>query len=188
MNRLGRLAWKSVNAVISLHEQKRMEDDPEYGAAVSRLRMRQCTPEDVELFNSRVIKSAKHPNGVTLDSRDPYLASMIVKTNKLRQRINNWKTSTVGKEVNELRFTVCAGQDRIVYAKSKSAPTSSTATDLTPSVQVDLLNLDMSSSQLTNALPGWLGLYIGMPVVLKGRNINTDLGITNGARGILRSF
>ncbi|KAJ3916684.1 hypothetical protein F5877DRAFT_4210, partial [Lentinula edodes] len=53
MRRLGRMAWKSINAVVELHEQKRMEDDPEYAAAVSRLRIRECIKSDVELFNSR---------------------------------------------------------------------------------------------------------------------------------------
>jgi len=37
-------------------------------------------------------------------------------------------------------------------------------------------------------LPGFVPLYIGMPVVLKTRNISTDLGITNGSQGIVRSI
>lgn len=48
---LGRLAWKSVNAVISLSEQQRMKEDPEFAAAVGRLRIRECDLGDVELFN-----------------------------------------------------------------------------------------------------------------------------------------
>ncbi|KAJ3891207.1 hypothetical protein GG344DRAFT_26470, partial [Lentinula edodes] len=53
MRRLGRIAWKSINTVVELQEQKRMEGDLEYAAAVCRLRVRQCTISDVELFNSR---------------------------------------------------------------------------------------------------------------------------------------
>ncbi|KAG1765735.1 hypothetical protein EV702DRAFT_981311, partial [Suillus placidus] len=52
--RLGRLAWKTVNTVVTLSEQQRMKRDPAYGEAVSRLRVRQCTYTDLELFNSRV--------------------------------------------------------------------------------------------------------------------------------------
>ncbi|KAL1685482.1 hypothetical protein GGG16DRAFT_21656, partial [Schizophyllum commune] len=52
--RLGRLAWKTVNTVITLKEQKRMANDPTYGDAVNRLRTRECTLDDVDLFNSRV--------------------------------------------------------------------------------------------------------------------------------------
>jgi len=52
--RLGRLAWETVNAVVELTEQKRMETDREYAEAVLRLRTRTCIQEDVELFNTRV--------------------------------------------------------------------------------------------------------------------------------------
>ncbi|KAJ3860910.1 hypothetical protein EV359DRAFT_4838, partial [Lentinula novae-zelandiae] len=37
-------------------------------------------------------------------------------------------------------------------------------------------------------LPGVLKLYIGMPVVLKHKNLNTELGITNGAKGFIRKL
>ena len=57
--RLGRLAWKTINMVISLTEQERMKKDSEYGEAVNHLRTRQCGLEDVELFNSRVIITYK---------------------------------------------------------------------------------------------------------------------------------
>ena len=49
--RLGRLAWKSINTVISLNEQQRMKGDPEFAAAVGRLQIRECNLGDVELFN-----------------------------------------------------------------------------------------------------------------------------------------
>jgi len=50
--RLGRLAWKTVDTIVSLNEQERMKMDPEYGDVIRRLRVRQCTQDDVELFNS----------------------------------------------------------------------------------------------------------------------------------------
>jgi len=49
---LGRLAWKTINTVVMPTEQQRMKGDSAYGEAVSRLRVRQCTYEDLELFNS----------------------------------------------------------------------------------------------------------------------------------------
>lgn len=49
MRCLGWLAWKSVNACITLDEQKKMQGDPEYAAAVTHLWTWECTPEDVEL-------------------------------------------------------------------------------------------------------------------------------------------
>jgi hypothetical protein len=46
----------------------------------------------------------------------------------------------------------------------------------------------MSSSKLKNALPGFIPLYIGMPVILKRNNISTELGITNGTQGYVHDF
>jgi hypothetical protein len=82
--RLGRLAWKSLNAVINLNEQQRMKTDPEYGDAVNRLRERRCTPADLDLFNSRIVKSGAHPEGVDMGIEGNAEAAAIVTTNALR--------------------------------------------------------------------------------------------------------
>jgi len=60
------MAWKSINSVITLTEQERMKHDPEYGVAVQRLRVRECTVEDVDLFNSRLVKSVTNDNGMDM--------------------------------------------------------------------------------------------------------------------------
>ncbi|KAF6752478.1 hypothetical protein DFP72DRAFT_815307, partial [Ephemerocybe angulata] len=48
----------------------------------------------------------------------------------------------------------------------------------------------MDTSAFTNksALPGIIPLFVGMPVILRSRNISTDLGVTNGAQGILKKI
>ena len=46
----------------------------------------------------------------------------------------------------------------------------------------------MSSSKLKENLPGFLTLYNGMPIILKNKNISTDLGITNGSQGFIREL
>jgi hypothetical protein len=51
-NRQGRMAWKQIDTVIELTEQKRMQNDAEFAAAVLRYRKQQCTLDDVDLFNS----------------------------------------------------------------------------------------------------------------------------------------
>ncbi|KAJ3891206.1 hypothetical protein GG344DRAFT_47858, partial [Lentinula edodes] len=48
--------------------------------------------------------------------------------------------------------------------------------------------MDTSSGKLRGGLPGILNLYIGMPVIIKHENLNTELGVTNGARGYLRKL
>jgi hypothetical protein len=86
--RLGRLAWISFDAIVSLTEQEWMKVDPEYGNAVTRLRHCQCTLEDVELFNSRVIRSADNPNGVDMGTDNTINSTAIIHTNLLCEMIN----------------------------------------------------------------------------------------------------
>jgi hypothetical protein len=86
--RLGWLAWKTVSVVITLSKQQRMKDDVEYGLAVNRLRKRECTQDDVDVFNSRVMKTSYRPEGVDLSSIDHKRATAVVTTNELREVLN----------------------------------------------------------------------------------------------------
>jgi PIF1-like helicase len=171
--RLGRLAWKTVNTVVTLTEQRRMIDDPEYGDAVMRLRTRECTVEDMDLFNSQVIKSAAAVNGIDMGSNDNSSATAIVRTNLLRETLNHRKA-----EANSVMYkkslVVCAALDKCASKK------------LSHRDREQLLKLNLTSSKIKDALPGFVPLYVGMPVILRMRNLSTDLGITNGSQGIVR--
>ena len=174
--RLGRLAWKTINTVVSLSEQQCMKDDPEYANAVNNLRNRQCTDDDLDLFNSRVIKSAINPQGVDMGKIENYNASAIVQTNLLREIINTKKAEAICSPVSKLQLFMCAAVDKVDSE--------------TPSkhVRQQLLHLNLSSSTIKGALPNFIPLYIGMPVILRMRNLSTELGITNGAQGIIRKI
>ena len=106
--RLGRLAWKSVNIVVSLTEQQRMKGDPEYAAAVGRLRVRSCNMGDVELFNSRVVRSVREPDGLSMVGEREN-ATMLVGTNFIRELINNTKA----KSSLPGELTYCAAYDLV---------------------------------------------------------------------------
>ena len=173
--RLGRLAWKSVNAVLTFTEQKRMKNDPEYATAVTHLCTRECTISDVDLFNTRIIKSAAHEDGIDMSTDENFNATAIVPINLLRQTMNLRKAESNCFRY-KLRLTTCAAVDTCSTSK------------LSQKQHDDLLRLDMSSSKLMDALPGFLPLYVGMPIVLKSKNISTDLGITNGSQGYVRQF
>ena len=167
--RLGRLAWKSVNAVISLSEQQRMKDDPEFAAAVGRLRVRECNLGDIELFNKRVVKSAKNSHGLQMHG-DRGKAIMLVGTNFIRELLNNKKAKSLC--TGELVY--CAAHDLIDGAEP------------TIDERKRLLNLDVTDFTSEGALPGFILLFVGMPVILRNRNISTELGITNGSQGVVR--
>lgn len=174
--RLGRLAWKTVNAVISLTEQERMKGDPEYARAVNNLRIRQCSQQDIDLFNSRVIKSVDNPNGVDMSANDKVNSTAIVSTNLLRENINARKARANCQGPNSPTLITCGARDDIV-----SGPCSS-------EIIKHLLNMNMSKLTADGALPGFVPLYVGMPVILRHKNISTELHITNGSQGIVRQI
>lgn len=169
--RLGRLAWKTVNTIVNLTEQQRMKDDPEYGDAVCRLRTRECTIDDVDLFNSRVIRSPSWPNGVDMSTDGNFDATAIVARNNLREVLNHHKAS------------VAHGFQPIVHCLALDKCTHYALT--LPEREV-LLRLNVSS--FPQSLPGTIPLYVGMPVILRLRNLSTDLGITNGSQGIVQKI
>jgi hypothetical protein len=153
-----------------------MKGDPEYGNAVNRLRMRQCGLEDVELFNSRLIMSVSHPNGVDMSIDGNDKACAIVNTNLLRETINAQKANAICAHENAPNLILCAAQDKINPAPDRD--------DLFK----EILNFDLSKLTSIGALPGFIPLYVGMPIILRNKNIATELGITNGAQGILRQI
>jgi hypothetical protein len=107
---LGCLAWKSINAVVNLTEQMRMKKDPEYATAVSHLHTRECTLEDVDLFNTRVIKSANNKTGINMSTVDNFEATAIVRTNLLRVTMNICKAET-NCHAKRIHLVTCAAID-----------------------------------------------------------------------------
>lgn len=169
--RLGRLAWKTVNTVVTLTEQQRMKLDPAYAEAVTRLRVRSCTYADVELFNTRVIKSASNLSGVDMGTPDNVAAAAIVATNNVREALNSRKAE------------VSCGAAELV---SSNASDRCTHHELTLEERSKLLRMNFNNIKSSNPLPGVVRLYVGMPVILRVRNISTELGITNGSQGFVR--
>lgn len=153
-----------------------MKGDPEYTRAVNHLRTRQCTTEDMDPFNSSIIKSADYPNGVDMSTTNKTCSMAIVSTNLVRESINARKAHTNCTGPNSPTLITCAAQDDIL-----SGPCS------TETIK-HLLNMNMTKLTADGALPGYIPLYVGMPVILRHRNISTELGITNGSQGIVRQI
>ena len=172
MSRLGRMAWKQVTTVVQLHQQMRMAGDPEFGEAVLRLRTKTCVPSDVTLFNSRVVKSDERPNGINLSKDGFESAAAIVVSNLTRSALNSDKVQSRAGGPNQPRLIRC-----FALHKHNGNEVSSTA------------HSHLSRVTVTSTMrPAVLELYIGAPVIIRNGNINTELGITTGAQGILRGL
>lgn len=173
---LGRLAWKTIDTVISLTEQQHMKEDKEYAAAVTCLRTRECIHDDVDLFNSHVIGCGTNPQGVSL-AGDLFDATAIVSMNNVHESLNNEK--------------VCVGSSQSGNKKSLivcHALNICSCQPLDLSDQHRLLHLNVSSNGSSEVLPGSIPFYIDMPIILQCRNLSTDLGITNGSQGYVKKI
>ncbi len=153
--------------IVYLHQQKCMERDLEYAAAVRRLCLRLCNMEDVSLFNEHVMKTFSYQCGVDMNGVE---AIAVVQTNLLHHSINSYKAISNCSTENVI---TCCATDMIGGCLVPEA------------CHADLLDRDVSRVINKGGLHGHLAYYIGMPVILHSRNISTDLKITNGAQGYL---
>ena len=147
--RHGRIAWKQVDVVIELTEQKRMESDPVYASAVSRTRIHQNTAEDVALYNTRVMRTVHHPGGVDLTQPQYRDLLVIVETNKARIALNSEQARAKTRGADAPSLVACVAKhsfdrDEVPEAAHRVA-------------------LGVHSPTLLPILE----LYIGAPVILK---------------------
>ena len=75
-------------------------------------------------------------------------------------------------------FVLAAAEDKILLTPQGNIP----------NILEALLALDISGMGSNEALPGFLPLYVGMPVILRYRNPSTELGIANGSQGYVRQI
>jgi len=148
--RHGRIAWKQVDTVIELTEQKRMEDDKEFADAVLRLRLHEAlTQEDIALFNSRVVRSLDNPQGVDLANERFRNLIAVVEYNKTRMALNSIKAHHHTSSPGAPKLLTCAARHMVAREDAHEA--------------MQRICLQTYHPKL----PGELELYIGAPVVLK---------------------
>jgi hypothetical protein len=101
-------------------------------------------------------------------------AAAIVGKNELREVLNARKAETDCSDRNEL--VVCAALDKL------------SSRELSHAERKTLLQMNIMSLKVARGLPGYVMLFEGMPVILRLRNLSTDLGITNGSQGVVRKI
>lgn len=152
--RHGRIAWKQVDTVIELTEQKRMEHDKEFAEAVLRLRLHEpLTQDDVDLFNSRVIKSYENPDGVDLGGEEFKNMVAVVEYNKTRTALNSVKARQKTSGTEAPRLLACLARHTVSRDNAHQK------------LQ------DICLGTYHPKLPGELELYIGAPVILRVRHV-----------------
>ena len=155
---LGAHIWKQLTHIVILDEQMRVTDSA-YKGLLNRLRNGECTPNDYLLLSSRVIGNNSDS---IINSGDP----IIVPENELVREINNLCINNKSKTTTVYVSTVC---DSLKTPLSKDM---FKAINSLPSTKTD--------GMLTE-----LPMYVGIPVMLT-KNISTELGLTNGTKGIIK--
>ncbi len=123
-----------------------------------------------------------NPRGVDLSSPTAKKAFAIVPTNNQRKAINFLKSRANCSEKSGRQLILCEALD--ILSDSKQV----IPNDLPSCSRDQLLKIDVARKHNGAVnLPGiMIPLYVGMPVILREKNISTDLGITNGATGTVR--
>ncbi|CAF2058057.1 unnamed protein product [Rotaria magnacalcarata] len=158
-----------MNCVVELSQQMRTED-LRYLELLNRLRGGQSIIEDYQLLCTRIVGNPKLQ--ASLRQKPWNEAPILVFRNTLRTQINNRAVLNKAMEMG-LRPMVCVAQD---YFQGKI---------------IDDLRLRKTILELpdnkTEHLPGYLPLVPGMPVLLT-ENVATELGLSNGTRGIFHQL
>ncbi|CAF1045698.1 unnamed protein product [Didymodactylos carnosus] len=160
-----------VNHVVELVEQMR-NDDPEWTKMQNNLRTGDCDDADLALVRSRIVGRA---GGAVKSFEDaPWRdAPILTYRNDLRQRINDIAVINQCRSKG-MKPVVCVAQD--THRKN--------SLDSNPILQKCILDLPESE---TEGLPGYLPLVSGMPILIT-ENVNTELGLANGTRGIFHEL
>lgn len=158
---LGSHLWRKVNKIVLLDQQMRCTDEA-YLNLLNRLREGKCNNADVEMLRGRIV-------GQNVNITSILDAPIITPGNQL-------------VTINDLFIDCYSKQTRIHVSESKDRMgTNSSRKEVPRNVANQIRNWPNTS---TKGLPRELKLYIGMPVIVT----NTELGVTNGTTGTVRSI
>ena len=147
----GHQLWRSLNTVVLLTEQMRQSEDPEFPAALQRIRIHKPTQEDIDMLNAQVSASLKCPTTIPI----------IVRRHKLRNALNTIKLRDAS-QASGIPITHC-----LASIKTRSKMSLSEVYSLkggTKSLKAD----------------GILSVIPGAPLVIT-RNIDNTLGMSNSS-------
>ena len=163
--RLGAHFWSQLNKIILLTEQMRCTDLA-YLELLNRLREGNCTENDVAMLNGRVV-------GPNVDITSIVDVPIITPGNQLVMAVNDL-------------FIDRYSQETVIYvSKSEDYLGRKTNGKPVPSKVADKIKNWPNTS--TQGLSRVLKLFVGMPVMITN-NIATELGITNGSFGKIKSI
>src|SRR6266496_4161371 len=147
----GHHLWRSINLVVLLTEQMRQSDDPEFAAALRRIRFHEPTLEDIEMLNSRIGASLECPTSIPI----------VVRRHRLRDALNKERLQ-VASQASNVPITHCLADIKTHTKMSRS----------------EVYNVKGGRSNVKGN--GILSVIPGAPLMIT-ENIDIPLGLVNGA-------
>ena len=105
----GHHLWRSINLVVLLTEQMRQSDDPEFAAALRRIRFHEPTLEDIEMLNSRIGASLECPTSIPI----------VVRRHTLRDALNKERLQ-IASQASDVPITHCLADIKTRTKMSRS--------------------------------------------------------------------
>jgi hypothetical protein len=147
----GHHLWRSINLVVLLTEQMRQSDDPEFAAALRRIRFHEPTLEDIEMLNSRIGAPLECPTSIPI----------VVRRHRLRDALNKERLQ-VASHASDVPITHCLADIKTRTKMSRS----------------EVYNIKGGRSKVKG--DGILSVIPGAPLMIT-ENIDIPLGLVNGA-------
>ncbi len=161
----GRSLWLQLTDVVFLTVPMR-QTDVNYSQMLVRVASGECTIDDYNILMGRLISNPTVYNDEKFST-----AQIVVHTNVLRREINEQLLLKQAKKLDQPLFRVIAKDSHPKYKLSRST----------------LKELNSLPDNKTHGLPGRCLLQVGGKVLLT-TNVAVELGLTNGAEGVIEQI
>jgi hypothetical protein len=188
---IGRALWHQITTVVILRQNMRQrtqtKDDAALRHALSNMRYKDCTPDDIAFLRGRISSTAPNRPCVTQECfRD---ISIITGLNVHKDEINRIGCLRFAAETSQ-ELTEFFSEDTVGASNKKSIKHGgrskvNVSTRLNDQIQDALWNQPPSSNN--KCIPGKLSLCIGLPIIIR-TNTATELCITRGQEGTVHSW
>jgi hypothetical protein len=170
IQRRGRELWESISNVCTLTTQNRGKSDPEWFAALRRLRCNCSTEDDVALFNSRYRKSNEMPAWAPAAKHIAYTNADVNETNA--RSLEATSSSTVHiRSKHKVQLKRLAKKREIISR----------------SIELLIRDAETPDASRDRVVGTFVKLAVGAPVVLTF-NVEQYTGLCNGTNGVIYDF
>jgi ATP-dependent exoDNAse (exonuclease V) alpha subunit len=167
----GRNLYKQFNKIIVLHQQIRIKD-PTWMNILSRLRVGQCTKEDIAIIRSLILNRPECPK--TDFNRLPWSEATLITTRHTVREA--WNAASIKRH--------CRNTGNIRYIVPSEDVINGTKNPLPSNLRYHVAGM---KEKATGKLPDRIELAIGMKAMILV-NLSTEAEIANGTRGTISNI